>query len=248
MAENVRSESSSRTLEHGLDVLLCFLEDTRELSLTDIARTVGRNTTSTYRLVQTLTDKGFLSRNPQNRKYFPGMALKLLGDLADNRRDLVLTARPYITRIHEEFNENVTVFIYHNFKRVCLDRIESTHPIHQGVKVGDELSLTHGAGGTALLAFLPTKVRHAVMKSDPGVSDEVLDGIRERGYAVSYNESGLGSTGVGAPIFDKNGNIVAALNLSGPVNRMTEDIVEKSVRTITEAAKKITEELSKSSE
>ena len=85
MADSIKSEATSRTLEHGLDVLMCFLKDHRELSLTEIARTVGRNTTSTYRLIQTLAEKGFLSRNPENRKYFPGMTVKMLGELVDDK-------------------------------------------------------------------------------------------------------------------------------------------------------------------
>lgn len=240
---DTRKESTSRTLEHGLDVLLCFLKDNRELSLTEIAKAVNRNTTSTYRLIQTLTEKGFLARNPENRKYSPGMTLKLLGDLVDDRRDLVLTAHPHLVRLHAEFNENVTIYIYHNFKRLCLDRIESTQPIHQSVREGDELPLTRGAGGTALLAYLPSKVQTAVMRSDPGVPRETLEDIRTRGYAVSYNEKGLGSTGIGVPIFDRNGNVLASLNISGPVNRMTVDIVQRCIPAMLRASQAITAEL-----
>ena len=79
MTASQGTEPASKTLEHGLDVLLCFLGEKRELSLTEIAAIVGRNTTSTYRLAQTLTEKGFLSKNPQNKKYSPGMTLKKLG-------------------------------------------------------------------------------------------------------------------------------------------------------------------------
>ena len=55
MTASQGTEPASKTLEHGLDVLLCFLGERRELSLTEIAAIVGRNTTSTYRLAQTLT-------------------------------------------------------------------------------------------------------------------------------------------------------------------------------------------------
>ena len=120
MADSIKSEAMSRTLEHGLDVLMCFLKDHRELSLTEIARTVGLNTTSTYRLIQTLAEKGFLSRNPENRKYFPGMTVKMLGELVDDKEELRLAAHPYLVKAHREFNENVSVYIYHNFKLRCV--------------------------------------------------------------------------------------------------------------------------------
>ena len=244
MADSIKSEATSRTLEHGLDVLMCFLKDHRELSLTEIARTVGRNTTSTYRLIQTLAEKGFLSRNPENRKYFPGMTVKMLGELVDDKEELRLAAHPYLVKAHREFNENVSVYIYHNFKRLCIDRIESTHPLRQTVLVGEELPLTLGGGGTALLAFLPPKVQAAVMKSEPGISPEKLREIREKGYAVSYDEMGQGSVGIGVPIFDKHGQVLAALNLSGPTNRLTGDVVTRGVARLREIAAQVTAELS----
>ncbi|MBQ4490262.1 MAG: IclR family transcriptional regulator [Pyramidobacter sp.] len=243
MTASQGTEPASKTLEHGLDVLLCFLGERRELSLTEIAAIVGRNTTSTYRLAQTLTEKGFLSKNPQNKKYSPGMTLKKLGDLVDGHSDLVLLVHPYLVELHREFNENVSLYVYHNFKRLCLDRIESTHPLHQTVLIGEELPLTLGGGGTALLAFLPPRVQTAVLRSEDGCAPDKLVEIRRRGYAVSYDEMGQGSIGLGTPILDANGVAVGALNLSGPVSRLTDSVVSRGIDSLIDAAKRISEEL-----
>ena len=81
--------------------------------------------------------------------------------------------------LHREFNENVSLYVYHNFKRLCLDRIESTHPLHQTVLIGEELPRTLGGGGTALLAFLPARVQTAVMRSEEGCTPQKLAEIRE---------------------------------------------------------------------
>lgn len=97
------------------------------------------------------------------------------------------------------------MYIYHNFKRLCIDRIESTHPLRQTVLVGEELPLTLGGGGTALLAFLPPKVQAAVMKSEPGISPEKLREIREKGYAVSYDEMGQEAWGSASPFSTRTG-------------------------------------------
>ena len=242
MASN-GSEAASKTLEHGLDVLLCFLESDGELSLTEIAQKVDRNTTSTYRLVQTLTEKGFLEKNPENKKYSPGMTLKKLGDRVDGRTGLKLTVHPHLVKLHEEFNENVSLYVYHNFKRLCLDRIESTHPLHQTVLIGEELPLTLGGGGTALLAFLPTRVQTAVMRSESGTTAEKLAEIRRRGYAVSYDEMGQGSIGLGVPILNAQGAALGSLNLSGPVNRLTDSVVSRGVESLIEASRRISAEM-----
>jgi len=243
MAAQNKGEAASKTLEHGLDVLLCFLECDNELSLTEIAQKVGRNTTSTYRLVQTLTEKGFLEKNPENKRYSPGMTLKKLGDRVDGRTDLKLTVHPYLVKLHAEFNENVSLYVYHNFKRLCLDRIESTHPLHQTVLIGEELPLTLGGGGTALLAFLPPRVQTAVMRSEGGMTPDRLVEIRRRGYAVSYDEMGQGSIGLGVPILDAAGAALGALNLSGPVNRLSDSVVSRGVESLIVAARSIAAEL-----
>ena len=234
--------AASKTLEHGLDVLLCFLEHQRDLSLTEIAQFVGRNTTSTYRLAQTLAEKGFLEKDPVTKRYSPGMTLKKLGDLVDDHSDLVLVVHPYLVKLHQEFNENVSLFTYHNFRRLCLDRIESSHPL-RSFTFGHEMRLTVGAGGTALLAFLPERVQTAVIKSEGGCTREKLLDIRRRGYAVSYDEMKEGTIGIGVPILDKNGEALACLNLSGPVARLTDSTVSRGVEALLEAARQIEAEL-----
>lgn len=238
-----RSEQVSKTLEHGLDVLMCFLPGGGEMSLTEISQAVGRNTTSTYRLVRTLAEKGFLTKNAENKKYFPGMTLKKLGALVDGRADLICAARPHLVALHREFNENVSLFVYNNFRRLCLDRVESTHPLHQTVLLGEELPLTAGGGGTALLAFLPPRVQKAVLRSEPGATPEKLAEIRRRGYAVSYDEMGQGSIGIGVPILDAGGAALGALNLSGPVGRMSDSVVSRGVESLLAAARAIGREL-----
>lgn len=248
MASHQGAEPASKTLEHGLNVLLCFLQDKRELSLTEIAQRVGRNTTSTYRLTQTLAEMGFLSKNAENKKYSPGITLKKLGDLVDDHSDLVHTVHPYLAALHREFNENVSLYVYNNFKRLCLDRIESTHPIRQTVLIGEELSLTAGAGGTALLAFLPPRVQTAVLRSDGNCTPQKLAEIRRRGYAVSYNEAGQGAIGLGAPILNPDGIAVGSLNLSGPSSRLTDSVVSRGVESLLEAARGIAVELAEQGE
>lgn len=248
MASHQGDEPASKTLEHGLNVLLCFLQEKRELSLTEIAQRVGRNTTSTYRLTQTLTDMGFLSKNAENKRYFPGITLKKLGDLVDDHSDLIHIVHPYLVTLHREFNENVSLYVYNNFKRLCLDRIESTHPIRQTVLVGEELSLTAGGGGTALLAFLPPRVQTAVLRSEGRCTPQKLAEIHRRGYAVSYNETGQGAIGLGVPILDASGVAVGSLNLSGPASRLTDSVVSRGVESMLEAARAIAAELKEQTE
>lgn len=243
MEDTENNETPTKTLEHGLDVLLCFLQYKKELSLTEIAQIVNRNTSSTYRLIVTLEKNNFLIKNPENKKYFLGSTIGKLGALVNDNQDLIVTVHPYLVQIHKQFNENVSLYVFQNFKRLCIDRIESTHALRQTVLVGEELTLTRGGGGTALLAWMPPKVRAAVLRSDPGVNEEQLAKIRADGYSVSRDELKHGTIGLGAPIFDRDGNVIAALNMSGPISRMPEDIIRQGIRSLLQATKEINTEL-----
>jgi IclR family KDG regulon transcriptional repressor len=245
MPKDENTESAAKTLEHGLNVLTCFLDYNRELSLTEIAKIVQRNTSSTYRLILTLEQNGFLTKNPVNKKYFLGTTVKKLGELVDNNQDLILAVHPYLVKLHAEFNENVSLYVYHNFKRLCVDRIESTHALRQSVQIGEELPLTMGGGGTALLAWLPPKTRAAVMRSEPGTSEEALAKIREAGVAISRDELGHGTIGLGAPILDGEGVALASLNLSAPISRMPEEVIRKGAQALCQAAAEISASLNK---
>lgn len=78
---------------------------------------------------------------------------------------------------------------------------------------------------------------------DPVVTEAELAAIREAGYSVSSNESTQGTTGIGVPIFNDAGSIAGVLNLSGPVPRMTPDIIAKAVSVLVERAGEISKKL-----
>ena len=241
--KNDSIDSGVKTLQHGLDILNCFLSGPNDLSLTEIAQAMGRNSASTYRLVTTLEKTNFLKKNPANKKYSLGFALKLLGDKADYPEDLVALVHPHLVEINQIFNENASLYLFQNYRRLCADRIESTHSLRQVLAVGSTLPLTRGAGGKALLAFQPEKTRKTALKADPAVTEIELAAIRAAGYAISSNESTQGTTGIGVPIFNAEGDIAGVLNLSGPIARMTPDIITKGVSVLMERAKEISEKL-----
>lgn len=236
-------DSGVKTLQHGLDILTCFLTNTGELSLTELAHIMGRNAASTYRLVSTLEKTNFLKKNPVNKKYSLGITLKLLGDKADYPEELVALVQPHLAAINKIFNENSSLYVLQNYRRLCVARIESTHSLRQVLAVGSSLPLTRGAGGKVLLAYQPEKTRKTALKTDPVITEVELAAIRAAGYAISSNESTQGTTGIGVPIFNADGSIAGVLNLSGPMARMSPDIVTKGVNVLMEHAKEISEQL-----
>jgi len=247
MLPNKRTSSdfSAKTLEHGLDVLTCFLRHPGQLSLTEIAHMVGRNTSSTYRLIATLEKHDFLKRDPENKKYSLGFAIRQLGELANDKQYLISIVHPHLVELNAMFNENATLYVCQNYRRLCIDRIESTHPLRQVMSIGTTLSLSRGAGGKVILAWLPETIRNAVYQVDPFSTEEILGKIRIAGYAVTCNESQNGTTGIAAPLFNADGTIAGSLDISGPETRLSEEIIDKAIKAVCKHASKISSILGK---
>lgn len=236
-------DSGVKTLQHGLDILTCFLTAANELSLTEIARIMDRNPASTYRLICTLEKANFLKKNPANKKYSLGFTLKLLGDKADYPEYLVALVQPHLVAINAIFNENASLYVFQNYRRLCVARVESTQSFRQVLPLGATIPLTRGAGGKALLAFLPEKMRKTALKMDPSVNEAELAAIRAAGYAVYSNELTQGTTGIAVPVFNADKTVAGVLNLSGPIVRMTPDIVSKGISVLTEHAVEVSDKL-----
>lgn len=227
------------TLEYGLKVLLCFRESQgAELSLTEVSKKIGRSVTNTYRLVYTLEQCGFLRRNPENKKFSLGAIVQILADYAVDNRSLIALAHPFLYKLREKYNENVNLYVYQNFKCLCIDRLESTHAVRETYPIGVERSLLKGSVGKSILAWLPFRVRSTVYATDAEdpPPDEELAAIRDQGFAFSSNETGKGTAGVASPIFDKNGKLLGAINISAPCYRFNDRVLSEWSRDVKEAA------------
>jgi IclR family acetate operon transcriptional repressor len=119
-----------------------------------------------------------------------------------------------------------------------LGDIESPMRVRVIVNVGERMPLHAGSAGKAILAFGPPDLVQQVIAlplermTGNTITNrkkllEELDSIRKCGYAVSHGERFADALGLGAPIFDASGRVVAALNVAGPIMRFTDAEVEK---------------------
>jgi DNA-binding IclR family transcriptional regulator len=130
---------------------------------------------------------------------------------------------------------------------VCLERVESSMALRLSIEPGREVPLHAGASQKVLLAFLPDDEREAILArplekvcratiTEPAFLREHLDGIRNRGWAISFEENNLGVWGVALPILDPGGRSVASIGLAGPTARFRRHELATSVRELRLAA------------
>ena len=228
-----------RTLERGLDVLDLFCHGATRLSLTEIAGKIDLTPSTTSRLLRTLQNRGYLSRDEETKKFVIGPQALRLTTSSFRTFDLRRIAAPILQKLHEQYNESLSLYVVLDGHRVCVDRLETTHALRHVVNIGERMPLTRGASGKVLLAWMPAADRKAILAADASVSTAELDSIKKNGYAISMGERDQGVGAVAAPIFDAAGNLQCALALAGPFARLSREDFERMAPDIVNAANQI---------
>lgn len=211
-----------QAVDRALDVLEAF-HGGEETSLNAISKRVGLNKSRTFRLLCTLSRRGYVERTPNGLGYTLG--LKLFERAAHFRRDLKQSALPFMDRLRKEFNETVNLAVIHAGKLLYLNILESSQPFRMAAVVGSQMPIHTTSLGKSMMAYSHEDEFASLVKAlAPNESRRLkkdLDAVRERGYACDREENEPGVSCIGAPIFDDTERPVAAISISGPTGRMT---------------------------
>jgi IclR family KDG regulon transcriptional repressor len=225
---------SVRAVERALDILLCFTRDEPTRSLTQIAETVRMSKTTVHRLLATLENKRFITRDQVTGFYRLGLRFIEMASLVLQDVELHRWAQPYLHKLSTQFGETVDLSILDGSDVIYLDVIESPQRLKLAAAVGQRLPAFCTASGKALLAFLPEdQIRKILGENLTRYTDctpvsiaDILSELRvtaERGYAVSEQEYERDINAVAAPIFDADHHPIASIAIVGPSFRLTKD-------------------------
>jgi DNA-binding IclR family transcriptional regulator len=143
-----------------------------------------------------------------------------VSELATQVHDPLLAASATVLpRLREVTGESVQLYRREGTSRICIAAMEPPTGLRDTVLVGARLPMTAGSGAKVLLAYSDEATRAAVL---PGAkfSDRTLAEVRRRGWAQSAAEREPGVASVSAPVRDATGSVVAAVSVSGPIDRM----------------------------
>jgi DNA-binding IclR family transcriptional regulator len=182
-------------------------------SLTELVGATGLSRPTAHRLAVALEAHGLLRRDDDGR-FCLGLRLIGLGHEAAEAVPLWAAARPALAWLHEQTGESVQLFVRDGDARVCVESIESPRELRTIVPVGARLPLSAGSAGKVL----------------SGTTGEWVQSVGER-------EEGVAS--VSAPVHDPSGRIVAAVSLSGPIQRLSRKPGQKYGSAVAEAAAQV---------
>jgi DNA-binding IclR family transcriptional regulator len=191
----MESVSGVGVLDKAMDVLHAVAAEPR--SLAELQSVTGLPRATAHRLAAALEAHGLLRRDADGR-FDLGHGLVSLGEAAAGRFPLVEVARPVLDQLRDTTGESVQLFVREGAHRRCILSLESTHGLRWIVPQG---------------ALLPL---------DVGSAGRVLSGeVGRRGWVESIGEREPGVASVSAPVTGPDGTIVAAVSVSGPIERLT---------------------------
>lgn len=231
-----------RAVERALDILLCFTKDS-DLSLTEIAARINLHKSTVHRLLTTLEEKGFLVRNEATDKYRLGIRIWELSAHLPTLDEPAALLLPAMERLRDRLGETVSLYLRDDLERVRIQAVQSRQAIRRVAQIGARLPLSVGASSKVLAAYAPQEVQTRLL-ADPSWPEAVarsqyleqLKEVTRHGYATSFEEREPGAAAVAVPIVGRNGNVVAALSLSGPVSRLSRETLEEYAAILAESA------------
>jgi IclR family KDG regulon transcriptional repressor len=239
----------AQMLNRAVRILECFTQDRAELGVREISRLIAVPSSATGRLMAAMKELGILSQNLGTKTYSIGPRVLTWAGIYLSTSDIRNLAYPHLKDLHETNQETISLYILDGNERVCIERLESTQNIRfVAPRVGRHLPLHAGSAGKVMLAYLPAYRREEILTAtplsrltqktivDPDLLRAELIQIRQQGYAISFGEWILDASGIAAPIFDRSGEIAAALTISGPTQRFTLDVLPNYIAQVLRVA------------
>jgi len=218
-------------LERGLDVLEVFSRESPSLSMTEIAERAGLSKSTAFRVAFTLEELGYLNRDPETKRYRPGLKVLRLGFSALNSLEMGQIAQPFLKALSAQSGNTTNMTIRDEKDIVYVARNKTQEILSLDLHLGSRLPVYCTSQGKAQLVDLSRQEVEELLGPGPypklgpntittldGLMNE-LDRIQRQGYAINDQELAAGIRSVAAPIRGSERNVIAAINISVPSAR-----------------------------
>ena len=220
------STQTVRAVDRALDILQSFSRQTANMSVVELQKKTRLSRPTLYRLLATLTARGFIRAQGEPQRFGLGPEIARLSDVWSSHVDLTHLARPILESLWKDTGETVALFALRDGVLFCLTELASRHAL--GISRGVGPLTQHacqGASGKVIMANMTAPEVAGLMKTLPAGTDPAdlkvsLDDIRKRRVAVSHGEVIVGAVAIAAPVFDNSRRVVASLALFGPQARL----------------------------
>jgi DNA-binding IclR family transcriptional regulator len=210
----MRQDSGIGVLDKAVGVLYAIAES--PCGLAELCDRTGLPRATAHRLAAGLEVHRLLARDGEGRWRLGPAVSELAAQTSD---PLLAAGAAVLPRLREITGESVQLYRREGSWRICVAALEPPAGLRDTVPVGARLPMTAGSGAKVLLAYADAATQQAILPSAK-FSERALADVRRRGWAQSAAEREPGVASVSAPVRDGRGEVIAAISVSGPIDRM----------------------------
>ncbi|NKB84724.1 IclR family transcriptional regulator [Brucella grignonensis] len=221
MESSQPSRYHAPALEKGLDILELLARSDESLSRLEIAQSLGRTPSETYRMLTTLVQRGYVLKDIKGDGYQLSLTLFALAHSHPPLNRLISRAQPLMRSLAQEIQQSCHLCIEENGQIVVVASVQSPGYWGIALRPGSILGLYNTGSGHILAAFRSRTELDQLISSHQLVDgemptvreefDDTLDRVRSAGYEQVPSRTAVGVTNIGYPVFGPNRTAVAAL-------------------------------------
>jgi DNA-binding IclR family transcriptional regulator len=220
-----------QAVQRAIQILRELSSGGPRLGVTELAERLGVAKPTVHALLRTLEAEGLVCQDRESSKYQLGPGLVSLGNAYLDTQELRTRSLTWADQLATRAGEAVWVGVLTGDHVLVVHHAFRPEGAVQILEVGASIPWNTCALGKAIVSVLPAAERKRLLAGEPAVltgasiSDPAelsaqLEEVRARGYAVEDQESAIGDAGIASPVFDRSGDVVGAIGVVGPVERL----------------------------
>ncbi|MGG1661979.1 IclR family transcriptional regulator [Brevibacillus sp. NRS-1366] len=249
-----KQEHLLSSVTNALRIMRAFTLEEPEKGIRELAKELALSKSSVQRLVATLSQQGFVVKDPSTQKYRLGVSLLGLSRVVTNHLEIHRESLPVLEKLVEKVGETAHIGILEGTNVVYLHKVETKRPTSILTDIGKNNPPYCTGCGKAILAYQDSEVIEQVISEGlipytdktitiPSEFRDHLKAIKQNGFAVSMGELNEDAVSIAAPVRDYTGHVFAALSIVGPIQRMNSNLFPDYSKEVMRAAMEISENL-----
>ncbi len=238
-----------------LDILEGLSQFPAGATLSEICSVTNLNKSSTYRILNALIDKDYVSRNDSTKTYKLTYKILSISSAVLDTIEIKKIARTQLLKLSEITGETIHLISKDGYEGLYIDKIDTPNTIGLKSQVGKHIPLYCTSGGKVLLAYSsPAFVQRyldtvelerwtAKTITDKLKLIEELEIIKQQGYAVDDEEHHDDITCISVPIFNKDKSVEASISIAAPSFRFSLDLAKSFMPAMKRYADEITQNM-----
>lgn len=228
--------STVQSLAKGFKILEAFTAENHEMTLSEIAAQAALDPGTTFRMLNTLVDLGYVARVPDSRRFTLTLKTLDLGFHAIARKDLRAVVRPVLRALVNDVNEAASFAILNGAEALYIERVRAgIARLGVDIRIGTTVPAHQSVIGHSILAFLPPAHLERLSGTPPRETlsaiqkigwDDIgpsLAAIRRDGYALRDSTLSEGLRILAVPVLDPDNLAIGAISIAAPAGRISPD-------------------------